>query len=211
MTRIFIAHAERYRGGESFGKALAGIPECRKEGIERMTSPNGKCLLLATGVALSAALASVGIDPVAADIRKTKAGKPFLYGSDSVFFSLSHTGMIGVCSVSDKPNGVDAEYSGRANRAVAMRFFTQHENKYLSACGDYEYNFTRLWTLKESFSKYVGEGISALAKVEIDMRGKPRIAKSAYDCTPEFFEFTYGEYQISLCTDDTEGASLVEV
>ena len=211
MTRIFIVHAEKYRDGETFDRVLSTIPASRREGVERMQSRNGKCLLLATGAALSAALASFGIDPAAADIRKTKAGKPYLYGRDDVFFSLSHTGQIGVCSISDSQNGVDAEQTGRANAAVASRFFTSRENRALAACGDYDYYFTRLWTLKESFSKYVGEGIAAMAKVEIDLRGSPRVVSSPYGCQPRFVELTYGEYQISLCTDDGDKTEIVEV
>ncbi|MBO4217136.1 MAG: 4'-phosphopantetheinyl transferase superfamily protein [Clostridia bacterium] len=212
MTDIFIAHAEKYRDAEAFGKAFAEIPECRKAGIESMNNPSGKRLLLATGIALARALSSRGIDPLAADIRKTKQGKPYISRSRKVFFSLSHSGDLGVCAVSGCANGVDAERTGRANAGIAARFFTPHENKYLAAAPDYDYCFTRLWTLKESFSKYVGVGIAAFRNVEIDMRKTPPVvAKSEYDCSPRLLEFTYGEYQIALCTDDADGAKLIEI
>lgn len=212
MTEIFIAHAEKYRDSNAFENALAEVPECRKEGIERMNNPVGKQLLLATGVALSRALSSRGLDPLTADIRKTSLGKPYISRSRKVFFSLSHSGSLGICAVSECKNGVDVERTGRSNAAIASRFFTLHENKYLAAVGDYDYYFTRLWTLKESFSKYVGEGISALPKTEIDLRKTPPVvAKSEYDCSPLLFEFTYGEYQIALCTDDAGDVKLVEI
>jgi len=212
MTEIFIGHAEKYRSAENFEAALSAVPECRREGIERMKNPLGKQLLLATAAALSAALRSRGVDPMTADIRKKKSGKPYLCGSRTVFFSLSHSGTVGICAVSEKVNGVDIESTGRSDPGIASRFFTPRENKLLSACGDYDYYFTRLWTLKESFAKYTGEGISSISGIEFDLRVRPpRLVRPAIETQPKFFETTYGEYQIALCTDDGGAVEIREI
>lgn len=83
-------------------------------------------------------------------------GKPYLAGSENVFFSLSHTGNWVVCAVADQEVGVDAQVLTPYRDKVAKRCFTPAELDWVD--GD-DTRFTRLWSLKEAYLKYTGFGL----------------------------------------------------
>ena len=85
-------------------------------------------------------------------------GKPMV---DGLEFSLSHSGNLVICAVSDKPVGCDVEKIRKAPKGVAKRYYSDTERAYLSRFLEDEYDreFFRLWTLKESYVKMTGEGL----------------------------------------------------
>ncbi|HLG55480.1 MAG TPA: 4'-phosphopantetheinyl transferase superfamily protein [Vicinamibacterales bacterium] len=99
-------------------------------------------------------------------------GKPFLsptlLGEDSdapLMFNLSHTLGLAACVVTRGAMvGVDLERGEHLWDALALasRFFSPLEVAGLHACGedDRTHRFLQLWTLKESFIKAIGTGLS---------------------------------------------------
>ena len=87
-----------------------------------------------------------------------KHGKPVIHGLE---FSLSHSGNMVVCVVSEEPVGCDAEEIRKAPKGVAERCFTDGEQAWLSqfSVDEYDREFFRLWTMKESYVKMTGEGL----------------------------------------------------
>ncbi len=79
-------------------------------------------------------------------------------------FSVSHSGGIWVCGVSGRPLGVDVEQCRENCMAerIARRFFHPEEYRYLERLNFSTKAFFSLWTAKESYVKYTGEGISDL-------------------------------------------------
>lgn len=89
-------------------------------------------------------------------------GKPFLKGVLNVYFNISHSGEWVVCALSDGEVGIDIEQIRDARLEVANRFFAEKEIcdlKKLSGELRNEYFFL-LWTVKESYLKYLGTGLS---------------------------------------------------
>lgn len=87
-------------------------------------------------------------------------GKPYLKSNRNVFFNISHCHELGVCTVSDAEIGIDAENIRTWNPQVAKRVFSDRENNFLENTENKDEAFFRLWTLKESFVKAIGIGIS---------------------------------------------------
>ena len=94
-------------------------------------------------------------------------GKPELVqdtGGRQVRFNISHTDGLVACAVSDGDAlGVDVENSERkTDLEIAHRYFAPEESALvLSAAPDRGHRlFFRFWTLKESFIKATGEGLS---------------------------------------------------
>lgn len=82
-------------------------------------------------------------------------GKPYLPGGPQ--FNLTHCGGLAVCAVGGLECGVDAEpLHRRTSPAAERRVCTGEELSFLEAGG----SFLRLWTLKESFVKATGAGLS---------------------------------------------------
>ncbi len=89
--------------------------------------------------------------------------KPYLaIANQSVFYNISHSGDWVVCILSDKPCGIDVELIKQADIDIAKRFFSQNEYESLmSQPAHYRTKyFFMLWTLKESYIKADGRGLS---------------------------------------------------
>jgi 4'-phosphopantetheinyl transferase len=89
-------------------------------------------------------------------------GKPCVAGLSSYHFNIAHSGHWIVCAVDDDPVGIDIEEIKPISLDVATYFFSTQEYNWLMdqdeaarlSC------FYELWTLKESFIKWLGKGLS---------------------------------------------------
>lgn len=128
-----------------------------------------------------------------------KKGKPYI---NDAFFNISHTdGMVSL-ALSDCENGADCERLRAPLEKVIKRCFTPYEADQISASESPSLNFTRLWTLKEAYSKLTGEGISALGKTEFDLAG----GKALFDCGCDFYQYLInGEYCAAFCEKNGAG------
>ena len=87
-------------------------------------------------------------------------GKPYCTSFPKMHFNISHSGSWVVCAVSDRPIGIDIEKVGLADMQIARRFFTKYEYQYLQRQENQAEVFYKLWTLKESYIKYTGQGLT---------------------------------------------------
>lgn len=92
---------------------------------------------------------------------RDKLGKPFCRQSEFQF-NISHSGKWVVCSIGKVLNGVDVETSQEIDMAIAKEHFLLNEYNHLQMMPDEERNaaLLKLWTVKESYLKYTGEGLS---------------------------------------------------
>ena len=95
-------------------------------------------------------------------IARGEKGKPFIVDLEKIFFNISHSGDYVVCAVSDSEIGVDIEKRAKARMEVAGRFFHKQEVRALEAVSGDEQNklFYDYWSVKESFLKYIGTGLT---------------------------------------------------
>jgi 4'-phosphopantetheinyl transferase len=88
--------------------------------------------------------------------------KPSLIDPSNLYFNVSHSGSWVVCAVADELVGIDIEYIKAVDFNIAKRFFTSEE--YCSLMKQDKDNqakyFYLLWTLKESYVKADGRGLS---------------------------------------------------
>lgn len=106
------------------------------------------------------------------DIKKDANGRPYLADNPLVDFSISHTPTHAFCLLSTASNtkqplrvGVDAELldttrSTAKYRALAKRFFAPNEQLLLLDAIDVKHAFLEIFTKKEAFAKFTGEGLS---------------------------------------------------
>jgi 4'-phosphopantetheinyl transferase len=89
-------------------------------------------------------------------------GKPFLSNDEDTQYNISHSGEWVVCSIDNFPLGIDIEQIKPIDMTIAERFFSKEEVKSLKEKSSVEraVYFYDLWTLKESYIKAVGKGLS---------------------------------------------------
>jgi 4'-phosphopantetheinyl transferase len=110
--------------------------------------------------------------------HEAPGGKPSLVledGTPRLSFNLSHTRGLVACAITGGSDvGVDVESVERdVTHAVAERFFSDSENAGLRQCATAALRarrFIELWTLKESYVKAIGKGLShALDSIVFDV------------------------------------------
>lgn len=92
-------------------------------------------------------------------ISHTALGKPFFPDKPELQFSLSHSQDRIVCALDSHPVGVDIEIVRPRQNNLPYYALTEEEYaSYLTLGGDWSAFYT-LWTRKEAWSKYTGEGL----------------------------------------------------
>ena len=171
----------------------------RQQRIERCKDMESKKQMLTAGLLLQKVLAIYGIDE--STIRRNPCGKPMVEG---IYFNLSHTDGLVVCAVSDAPVGCDVEKVKEAPKGVAERFFHLNEKMYLEKCfEDYDREFFRLWTMKESYLKMTGEGMHFPMKdFEVCIAAGNVILRNKKKQSCFIKEYHIPGYQISVCAEE---------
>lgn len=90
----------------------------------------------------------------------TQYGKPYLKGRTDFHFNLSHSGDWAVAAADSAPVGVDVERIAEVDYDVSEHFFTGEERRNLMNSADKAAYFFTLWSLKESYVKLIGKGVS---------------------------------------------------
>jgi 4'-phosphopantetheinyl transferase len=142
-----------------FSRGMAALPwEERREKVMRFRFEKDRRLCLGAGLLAAEALRRAGATDLR--LRFSEYGKPSLPAHPGIHFNLSHSGTLAVCAVSDEPVGVDTERLTAFSPEVASLCFQPREQAWLEAREDHDLAFTRLWTRKESWLKYLGTGLS---------------------------------------------------
>lgn len=96
------------------------------------------------------------------DIGYNKFGKPFLNNIRDFSYNLSHSGDWVVIAYGNSEVGIDIEKIHIGKEYNLDHYFSAEEKSYLHSATGAERNqrFIQLWTLKESYLKYIGTGLS---------------------------------------------------
>jgi len=89
-------------------------------------------------------------------------GKPHIGNLKNVHYNISHSGHYVVCAVAPNEIGIDVERVRKVNLRIAERFFSAPEIQDLMAReeDDRMHYFITLWTIKESYLKAIGRGLT---------------------------------------------------
>lgn len=109
---------------------------------------------------LKSALLPLGVNYCEEELRYNRYGKPYLKNYENIFFNLSHCHELAVCAIESCEVGIDAENIRKWHPNVCKRVFSDRETELLMHSENKNEFFFRLWTLKESFVKAIGVGIS---------------------------------------------------
>lgn len=139
----------------------------------------------------------------AINLLKSAEGKPYIKGFP-IHFNISHAGDFVVCAFSDQEVGIDIEQIKAVDLQIAKRFFCRREYEDLLAqkITDQLHYFYSLWTLKESYIKYLGAGLAIpldsfcfkITATDISCSDDNR------DVTQFFKQFPIDGYQLSICS-----------
>lgn len=135
--------------------------------------------------------------------RKNLYGKPMLSGNKAFQFNISHSGRWVVMIHGEKTVGIDIEQTQAIDLGVANCFFSPLEIADLKskAEADRREYFYDLWTLKESYIKAQGTGLSMpLDSFSIRINGKEIMMEPDHP-SYQFRQYEIDrEYKLSACS-----------
>lgn len=203
MVNLYVLDTN-IREGFDFQKLYDILPDYRKKKIDKMKFENDKILSLGAGLLTKHVLNINNLNDK--DIKFINNGKPVI---DNLFFNISHSKKYVICTTADKAVGADIEEISEYNENIPKRFFSKNECEYLSKQPEANKSkeFFRIWTIKESYIKMTGEGISCgLDSFWVDFAKNIKIYRSInnipikQECN--IYEFPFKEYCCSICSED---------
>lgn len=150
---------------ELFAEKFQEMSSQRKEKILSYKYDSDKRLSLGAGVLLDEGLKRIGYREKELICLFNEKGKPYYKELPQFYFNLSHSGHYAAAVFGDTPVGIDIEEKkpDKMRLSIAKRFFHEREYTLLKNTEDKKEQtelFYRIWTLKESFVKAAGEGMS---------------------------------------------------
>lgn len=130
-------------------------------------------------------------------VSEKQKGKPYYPALPEVHFNLSHCAGMAACLLAERECGVDVEHRRPLRPKVVRRVFSPEEQAALEAAADPDMLFTRLWTLKESYVKAIGIGVSYPMQEVCFALGDDAVRSNREDA--DFWHFTEGDFSVSVC------------
>lgn len=134
---------------------------------------------------------------------KNEYGKPFLKDIP-LYFNISHAGEWVACALGSEEIGIDIEQVKEIDMDIAKRFFCTCEYESLMKKDEekrLEF-FYIIWTLKESYIKWLGTGLSKPLDsfyFKINNQHIQCVDKS-YKTVPNFKQYSIEGYKLSVCS-----------
>lgn len=180
------------KGGE-------GLSQYRREKLARISNPQAYARSLGAERLLLAALQELGGPMPPLEITCSEAGKPAL--QDGPAFSLSHSGERVLCALSDEAVGADLQQLNPYNPALVRRFFSKEEAAWLEEQQERDLAFSLLWSLKESYVKFLGSGIAGVHLDSFTVRVLPDGLAQIDGSSVKLWYAVCDGYVMALCSD----------
>ena len=205
-TKLYVIDSAKFNDDRIFNESINLISSYRREKIMRRKLREDKNMCLAAGILLNKELEKYGLSERETEYSIGEHGKLYFKNLPELYFNISHSGGIVICAFSDCEVGCDVEKIRCVDLKLAKRFFSQNEYEYIisKSSDNKKYSaFFRIWTLRESYMKAVGNGISmSLGSFEINLDGEMGIIDKRLGRKYYFKEYdTVKGYKISCCCE----------
>lgn len=143
--------------------ALRLLSHYRRDKVIRYRFDRGKWLSAGAGLLLDNMLMEHGLRERDMQYVEGEHGKPALADHPDLHFNLSHSGTLVACALGGHPVGVDVQTIVNPSPGLVNYTLDEREIAHLEAQADDENKslyFTKLWTLKESYAKATGTGLT---------------------------------------------------
>ena len=199
MIKTYLLDCNFLYNNENFNKALNKLNDDRIQKTNSLKNDKDKVLSVGSGLLLNHIYYLYGISN---DIKiiYNENNKPYLE-NNFIYFNLSHKDNIVVCTVCDSEIGVDIEKITEVDEKLIYYINKEEEFNEFKNYFHYDDNkaFYKLWTIKESFMKYLGKGLSAGIKDLVVKTDPLRIFYKDENYKVFFKEHLYQDYIITIC------------
>lgn len=163
MIDIFAVKIPEHIEVKTYQKLLELLPLTKRNRINRFMNPKDSYRSLVADLLIRFVISrELGIKNRDIIYTYNKYGKPFLKDHTDFHFNISHSGEWVVCAHGSAPVGIDIEKIRVIDLNLFSSFLSHEELKELNQISpelQLEFFFD-IWTLKESFTKSLGLGLS---------------------------------------------------
>lgn len=208
MIQTYLLATDFFKNKEIYDYYYNRVSKYRRRKIDRYKFNNSKLESLAASVLLDEILKGYGLSEKNMEYGKNSYGKPYFKGYENINFSLSHTQNYALCSFCEGKNinlGADIQIISRDPMHLVKRFYTKDEAEYVFLNDDIASQkeaFYRIWSLKESYIKAVGKGMSIpIESFSVLINNGKTI--NGCDGKKYFYkEYTLKNYAIAVCSTE---------
>ena len=158
-VHVFYCNVESLRSEKLFDHYLSRMSLERQERIAHLRHEEDRVRSLGAGLMLHCALNAMQVPFSQRAVRRLKDGKPILTDT-CLQFSLSHSGSVAMCAISQTAVGADVQALRAPNQTLPARVCSVEEQHWLVSQPDLAAAFSSLWARKESLLKAIGKTIS---------------------------------------------------
>lgn len=129
------------------------------------------------------------------EFNANEYGKPFLLNLPRVHYNVSHAGHYVACAIAEESVGIDIEIIKLPDLKIAERFFSWDEFEYI-ICKQQAQRFYEVWTMKESYIKREGRGLSIpLPSFSVFDQSIPAVYHQVYKNNEAVCHVCYGKQE----------------
>lgn len=198
MMEIYRINIKNFEDPLENQRLLELVGPRRRNKVIRYYLPDDRKRSLGAGIIIQKILTEHGFSEDS--LKYSENEKPF---ADNLFFNISHAGDYVMGVLSDCEVGCDIERVVPAPFEIAEHYFCPAELEYIKSAKEKDKAFFTLWTLKESYMKMTGQGISlSLDSFEIiqTTNGFTLGNLSQKHCVFKTVEFE--DYVFSICNEN---------
>ena len=199
--RILVADAAPLDSDALFDASMQRVSDTRQHKVLRYHFRRDRNLSLAAGLALDSLLSDYGLREKEMAYTLNANGKPRFRDYPDLHFNISHAAHYVVCAMGPVELGIDIEPVMPLDYDLVRSVLSAGELSYLLSLPQEEQpeGFARIWTLKESFLKALGIGLSKpISDFEIIPTHPIRISDNCFSHF-SFHEFGWQGYAAALC------------
>ena len=215
--KTYIVNTKQFEDESVYKKSFDFVSAFRQQKITHLKNVEEKKRSLAAAIALNAALKEYDLEERMMKYALGNQGKPYFRDHPEIHFSLSHSGDYAVCSIGAHEVGNDIERVRSGREKVAQRFFAKEELDWIydselsDESNDRDSKIFRIWTMKESFLKVTGRGMSLplndfaiLISENEYIKIRQNINDKTYYIKEYIMPYDFNEsdnYKISVCSE----------
>ncbi len=206
MVEVYAVKLDRNLEDDEFQRLLELVSDEKRERIYRLKQKRDAYRTLIGDVLVRILICDrLGIKNKDLVFDKNDYGKPFLTNQSDVHFNIAHSGHWVVCCIDTLPVGIDIQIIKNIDINLAKRFFSQKEYDSIKSLPESQRQsyFFELWSLKESYIKAVGKGMSIPLKSFTITIESGKIKVQNEDRAGEYYFkkfFIDNNYKMSVCS-----------
>ncbi|PHV70433.1 hypothetical protein CS063_10070 [Sporanaerobium hydrogeniformans] len=160
---IYGIYLSFHKADEIIEKYKEQLMPAKRKRLVRLRKKEDQLRLLAGDLLMQYGLyQEFGLEPKQLEIVYNTYGKPYISGYKYCYFNISHSHEWVVCAIDKSEMGIDIEKVEEIDLDMIKIICNQEEYKifYSKRISNYQAKLYEMWTIKESYTKGLGRGLS---------------------------------------------------